>query len=36
MLISNGTGEAAAYALEHLEERGVMFVGPQDEASMKA
>ena len=29
MLISNGDGEANAYALNMLEERGELFVGPQ-------
>jgi len=30
VLISNGTGEAVAYALNSLEERGVLFVKPQE------
>ena len=30
VLISNGTGEAVAYALNMLEERGVLFVSPQE------
>jgi GTP-binding protein len=30
VLISNGTGEAVGYALNSLEERGVLFVRPQD------
>ena len=30
VLISNGTGEAVAYALNALEERGILFVSPQD------
>ncbi|GHC89142.1 translational GTPase TypA [Novosphingobium pokkalii] len=30
VLISNATGEAVAYALNSLEERGVLFVRPQD------
>ena len=30
VLISNGTGEAVGYALNALEERGVLFVSPQD------
>ena len=30
VLISNGTGEAVGYALNSLEERGVLFVKPQD------
>jgi len=30
VLISNGTGEAVGYALNMLEERGVLFVGPQE------
>jgi len=30
VLISNGTGEAVAYALNALEERGILFVKPQD------
>ena len=30
MLISNGTGEAVGYALNMLEERGVLFVSPQE------
>ncbi|MBS0254963.1 MAG: translational GTPase TypA, partial [Proteobacteria bacterium] len=30
VLISNGTGEAVGYALNSLEERGVLFVSPQD------
>lgn len=30
VLISNGTGEAVGYALNALEERGVLFVKPQD------
>ena len=30
MLISNSTGEAVAYALNMLEERGSLFVRPQD------
>ncbi len=30
VLISNGTGEAVAYALNALEERGVLFVSPGD------
>ncbi len=30
VLISNGTGEAVGYALNMLEERGVLFVSPQD------
>jgi GTP-binding protein len=30
VLISNGTGEAVGYALNMLEERGVLFVSPQE------
>src|SRR5260221_9707642 len=30
VLISNGAGEAVGYALNMLEERGVLFVRPQD------
>ncbi|MDE2411724.1 MAG: translational GTPase TypA [Sphingomonadales bacterium] len=30
VLISNATGEAVAYALNSLEERGILFVRPQD------
>ena len=30
VLISNGTGEAVAYALNALEDRGILFVKPQD------
>ena len=30
VLISNGTGEANAYALNNLEERGILFVSPQE------
>jgi GTP-binding protein len=30
VLISNGTGEAVGYALNALEERGVLFVSPQE------
>ena len=30
VLISNGTGEAVGYALNSLEERGVLFVSPQE------
>ncbi len=30
VLISNGTGEAVGYALNMLEERGALFVGPQE------
>ncbi len=30
VLISNGTGEAVSYALNMLEERGVLFVSPQE------
>ncbi len=30
VLISNGTGEAVGYALNMLEERGILFVRPQD------
>lgn len=30
VLISNGTGEAVAYALNMLEERGILFVKPQE------
>ncbi|MFC3212854.1 MULTISPECIES: translational GTPase TypA [Novosphingobium] len=30
VLISNGTGEAVGYALNSLEERGILFVKPQD------
>jgi GTP-binding protein len=29
VLISNGTGEAVGYALNSLEERGILFLGPQ-------
>ncbi|HAE51191.1 MAG TPA: translational GTPase TypA, partial [Tistrella mobilis] len=29
VLVSNGTGEAVAYALWNLEERGILFVEPQ-------
>ncbi len=36
VLISNGTGEAVAYALNPLEERGILFVAPQAKRSMKA
>jgi GTP-binding protein len=32
VLISNGTGEAVAYALNMLEERGVLFVGARRSA----
>jgi len=30
VLISNGTGEAVGYALNSLEERGILFVSPQE------
>ena len=30
MLISNGTGEAVGYALNSLEDRGILFVKPQE------
>jgi len=30
VLISNGTGEANAYALNNLEDRGILFVAPQE------
>ena len=30
VLISNGTGEAVSYALNNIEERGVLFVSPQE------
>ncbi len=30
VLISNGTGEAVSYALNNIEERGVLFVNPQE------
>jgi GTP-binding protein len=30
VLISNGTGEAVSYALNMLEERGILFVKPQE------
>ncbi|MGE3691796.1 MAG: translational GTPase TypA [Novosphingobium sp.] len=30
VLISNGTGEAVGYALNMLEERGALFIGPQE------
>jgi GTP-binding protein len=30
VLISNGTGEAVGYALNSLEDRGILFVRPQD------
>jgi GTP-binding protein len=30
VLISNGTGEAVAYALNSLEDRGILFVSPQE------
>ncbi|MFT3967302.1 MAG: translational GTPase TypA [Sphingobium sp.] len=30
VLISNGTGEAVAYALNALEDRGILFVSPQE------
>ena len=32
VLISNGTGEAVSYSLGYLDERGVLFVAPQEKA----